>query len=257
MGAGSRQRAVDSLLDQVADTGVFTDFDGTISEIVDEPSQAVPLPGAAAVLGQLASRFGRVAVLSGRPVSFLSPWFPPEVLLSGLYGLELVINGQRLDHPLGGVWREVVDDVATLSRARGPEGMRVEAKGLSLTLHYRGRPERQDDVRHWAEQQASRSGLDVRPARLSYELHPPIDVDKGTSLLELANDLSAVCFLGDDVGDLPAFDALDQLAGSGIDAVRVGVRSAEVASELLERSDLVVDGPPGALGLLQALAAAS
>ena len=80
--------------------------------------------------------------------------------------------------------------MATQSRARGPEGMRVEAKGLSLTLHYRGRPEREADVRRWAEQQAARSGLELRPARLSYELHPPIDVDKGTSLLELADDLA-------------------------------------------------------------------
>ncbi len=257
MSAEPRDEVIDALVARVGETGLFTDFDGTLSEIVDEPSRAVPLPGAAEVLGQLATRFGRVAVLSGRPVTFLASWFPPEVLLSGLYGLELVINGQRLDHPLGGVWREAVDDVAALSQARGPEGMRVEAKGLSLTLHYRGRPERRDDVRRWAERQAARSGLDVRPARLSYELHPPIDVDKGTSLLELADDLSAVCFLGDDVGDLPAFDALDQLAGSGTTAVRVGVRSAEVAPELVERADVVVDGPPGALDLLQALAAAS
>ena len=47
------------------------------------------------------------------------------------------------------------------------------------------------------------------------------------------------------------------LADSGTTCVRVGVRSPEVAPELLERADLVVDGPPGALDLLQALAAAS
>ncbi len=257
MAEGSLGRAIEPLLSSVADSGVFTDFDGTLSEIVDEPSQAAPLAGVAEALGQLADRFGRVAVLSGRPVDFLVPWFPPQVLLSGLYGLELVINGQRLDHPLGGVWREVVDDVVTQSQARGPEGMRVEPKGLSLTLHYRGRPERRADVARWAEQQAARSGLHLRPARQSYELHPPIDVDKGTSLLELADDLSAACFLGDDLGDLPAFDALDQLGARGVSTLRVGVRSAEVAPELVDRADLVVEGPAGALALLQALAAAS
>jgi trehalose 6-phosphate phosphatase len=254
---GSLGRAVEPLVRHPGDSGVFSDFDGTLSEIVDDPDRAVPLDGVASTLADLATRYRRVAVLSGRPVSFLAPWFGPGVLVSGLYGLEMVVDGERIDHPLGGVWREVVDDVVTQSRARGPEGMRVEAKGLSLTLHYRGRPERQDDVRRWAQTQAARSGLALRPARLSYELHPPIDVDKGTALLELADGLAAACFLGDDVGDLPAFDALDQLATRGVATLRVGVRSAEVASELLERADLVVEGPSGALAVLQALAAAS
>ncbi len=257
MRGGSLPAPLEALGADSAASGVFVDYDGTLSEIVDDPSEAVPLPGIAAVLDQLASRFGRVAVLSGRPVAFLQPWFGARVMLSGLYGLETIVNGQRLDHPVGGVWREVVDDVALQSSARGPDGMRVESKGLSLTLHYRGRPERAQAVRKWAEHQAARSGLEVRAARQSYELHPPIDVDKGTSLLELADDLAAVCFLGDDIGDLPAFDALDQLAAAGRTAVRVGVRSAEVADELIDRADVVVDGPRGVLELLQALAAAS
>jgi len=254
---GSVPVALGPLLAEPDRAGIFVDYDGTLSEIVDDPAAARPLEGAAAALDALAARYGRVAVLSGRPVDFLAPWFGPAVMLSGLYGLETIVHGRRLDHPLGGVWREVVDDVALQSASRGPDGMRVESKGLSLTLHYRGRQEREAAVRAWAEQQAARSGLELRAARASFELHPPIDVDKGTSLLELADDLGAVCFMGDDVGDLPAFDALDALDANGVATVRVGVRSAEVAGELLERSDLVVDGPTGVVGLLQDVLAAS
>jgi trehalose 6-phosphate phosphatase len=255
-------------------TGIFADFDGTLSEIVDEPSDAVAVPGALEVLGALAGRYGRVGVLSGRPVAFLEsrvagpgadPGLSSRLALAGLYGLETIVDGVRCDHPLGGVWREAVDDIASRSSAHGPDGMRVESKGLSLTLHYRGRPEREADVRAWAEQQATRSGLTVRPARMSFELHPPIDVDKGTALLDLvAPDregrrepmLQAVCFLGDDVGDLPAFDGLDQLAAMGVTTVRVAVRSSEGSPELLDRADIVVDGPGGAVALLESLAAA-
>jgi len=236
-------------------TAVFTDFDGTLSLIVHEPAKARPLPGAAEVLADLAQTYARVGVVSGRPVAFLQPFFPPEVLLAGLYGLETVVDGERHDHPLSGVWREVVDDVAAHAAARGPEGMRIESKGLSLTLHYRGRPEREADVRAWAEQQAARSGLALRSARMSYELHPPIEVDKGSTVLELAEGLNAVVFLGDDLGDLPAFDALDQLAAEGVATLRVGVRSPEGEPQLLERADFVVDGPRGALAVLEALAA--
>lgn len=241
------------LLDTPATAGVFTDFDGTLSEIVDDPEDAQPVPGAVEALTALADSLCRVGVLSGRPVEFLQRFFPPTVLLAGLYGLERLHNGERTDHPLGGSWREVIDDVASVARARGPSGMKVEAKGLSLTLHYRGRPRLEPRVRAFAEAQALRSGLECRPARMSYELHPPIPADKGSALVELSEDLTAVCFIGDDVGDLRAFDALDKAEAAGVHVVRVAVRSAEESEELLDRADVIVDGPRGVQNLMQYL----
>jgi trehalose 6-phosphate phosphatase len=88
---------------------------------------------------------------------------------------------------------------------------------------------------------------------MSFELHPPINADKGTAMLELAHDLDAVCYLGDDVGDLQAFAALDVLADKGATTARVAVDSGEAPGELLERADLVVDGPAGALDFLRRL----
>jgi trehalose 6-phosphate phosphatase len=234
--------------------GIFTDFDGTLSEIVDEPGDARPVDGAVEALTSLAEVIERVGVLSGRPVDFLQPMFPPTVLLAGLYGLERLYGGDRTDHPFGGSWREVIDDVAAVSRARGPSGMRVEAKGLSLTLHYRGRPRLEPRVRAFAEQQAVRSGLVCRPARMSYELHPPIEADKGSALIEFSEGLTSVAFIGDDLGDLLAFDALDQLAGQGVHVIRVAVHSTEESPELIERADVVVDDPTRVRDLMQHLA---
>jgi trehalose 6-phosphate phosphatase len=234
-------------------TGVLTDFDGTLSAIVDDPDDARPLDGVPALLDELARRYAVVAVLSGRPVGFLEQWLPPSLVLSGLYGLEVSHGGQRHDHPSGGMWREAIDDVATVVRVNGPTGMRVENKGLSLTLHYRGHPELEGPVQELAQRQGSRSGLSVRRARMSVELHPPISADKGTAVRDLADDLGAICFLGDDVGDLPAFAELERLAGEGVTTVRVAVRSDEAPDELLDRADIVVDGPEGARHLLQQL----
>jgi trehalose 6-phosphate phosphatase len=242
------------LLDAPETAGIFTDFDGTLSEIVDEPADARPVPGAVEALTALSTVIDRVGVLSGRPVEFLQPIFPPTVLLAGLYGLERLQNGERTDHPLGGSWREVIDDVASVSRARGPAGMKVEAKGLSITLHYRARPRLEPRVRAFAEAQAVRSGLECRPARMSYELHPPIPADKGSALVELSEGLTGVAFIGDDVGDLRAFDALDPLAGAGLHTVRVAVRSAEESDELISRADVVVEDPLGVRDLMQYLA---
>jgi trehalose 6-phosphate phosphatase len=234
-------------------TAVLLDFDGTVSPIVDEPEAARPLDGVPELLGRLAERYAVVGVISGRPVEFLERWLPPSLVLSGIYGLELVRDGAHHDHPSAGAWREVIDDVAGVSRGRGPRGMRVENKGLSLTLHYREAPGLEREVRSWATQQAARSGLHVRPARRSVELHPPIDTDKGTTLRQLVGELEAACFLGDDVGDVPAFDALDELRAAGRSTVKVAVRSDEAPPEMLDRADLVVDGPDGARALLERL----
>lgn len=236
--------------------GVFLDFDGTLSPIVDDPAEARPLPGVREVLARLAERYRLVAVVSGRPVGFLQPLLPDGVVVSGLYGLEVVREGRRVDHPLSGTWREAVEDVARASSAHGPPGMRVETKGVSMTLHYRTHPEIEDEVRRWAATQAVRSGLVARPARMSVELHPPIGTDKGTALENLAagaGELEAACFVGDDAGDVPAFEALDRLAATGVQTLRVAAASAESPSVLVDRADLVVDGPPEVLTLLQAL----
>ncbi len=131
--------------------------------------------------------------------------------------------------------------------------MDVESKGLSLTLHYRRRPELESAVHSFAEHEAQRSGLVLRAARRSVELHPPIAADKGTAARALASGLRGVVFMGDDAGDVAAFRALDELGAEGVETVRVAVRSDEAPPGLLDAADIVVDGPDGALELLTTL----
>ena len=252
-GGPAPEEALAPFRDRPDQAAVVIDYDGTISPIVEDPGAAVPLPGVPDLLNRLAGRYAVVAVVSGRSIEYLRGLFSPSVVVSGLYGLQVEADGERRDHPLGGSWREVIDDVAGLGEARGPEGMRVERKDLSLTLHYREHPELEASVREWAEAQGLRSGLLVRPARQSYELHPPIDADKGTALRDLAEGLGAVVFVGDDIGDLPAFDALDELEAHGCTVLRVAVDSSEAPPELVERADVVVSGPEGVAGLLEQL----
>jgi trehalose 6-phosphate phosphatase len=230
---------------------ILTDFDGTLAPIVADPAAARALPGAVDVLHALAGRYGLVGVVSGRPVSFLAEHVGTGLWLSGLYGLEGLAHGERFEAPIAAEWRAVV--VGSAERAAERFGALVEPKGLSLTIHFRTRPDLEDDVRAWAASEAERSGLAVRAAKASLELHPPVTADKGTVVEAAAADMASVCFLGDDVGDLPAFDGLDRLAETGVHTVRVAVSTPEAPAEVLERADVVVDGPAGALAVLESL----
>lgn len=239
-----------------AGTGVFTDFDGTLAPIVDDPPAALPLPGVADVLSALADRYGRVGVISGRPASFLRDHLGGRgIYLSGLYGLEYVgeAGGEIGTVEEAARWREIVEGVAVAGEAALPAGVGVERKGLCLTVHHRRDPSRAAESQAWVDDQARRTGLIVHPARMSYELRPPIRRDKGTVLAELAAGLRQVCFLGDDRGDLTAFDTLDRMAASGAVVLRVGVHSEEAPAELLARADVVVESPHGSLRTLRGL----
>jgi trehalose 6-phosphate phosphatase len=236
-------------------TGVFSDFDGTLAPIVDDPAAALPLPGVVDVLGRLARRYGRVGVISGRPAAFLQRHLGGQGLfLSGLYGLEVVTADGEVEAAADAErWRPVVEAAAAAASDALPEGVSVERKGLAVTIHFRADPSKEEAVGEWVAGQAESCGLVVHPGRRSLELRPPVERDKGAVLAEAAQGRRQVCFLGDDRGDLSAFEALDRLASGGATTVKVGVRSAEAPEELLERADLVVEGPEGSLAVLQAL----
>ncbi len=242
--------AVRTLRRDPARTAVLLDFDGTLSPIVEDPEAAVPLPGVADALAAAAARYGVVAVVSGRPASYLQRHLPGDLRLIGLYGLERVEAGAVVPHPDAAAWRSVVAELVDAAGRELPEGVGVEDKGLSLTLHVRPHPELAEEAWTWAAAAAARSGLQVRRARMSAELHPPVGADKGTVTAELIAGMGAACFIGDDVGDLPAFTALAAFDG---DAVRAVVRSDEASPELLAVADVVLEGPAAVLDFLTAL----
>lgn len=230
---------------------MLTDFDGTLSLIVEDWNAARPLPGAAEALDDLARRYAVVGVISGRPVSFLHEHLGDAIRLSGLYGLEVMHRGERIPVEGAEEWRAVVG--AVHEDARTHFGDFVEHKGLSLTVHFRTRPDMAEAVTRWARRVNEDTGLELRAAKASIELHPPVKVDKGTVVELAVGELDAACFLGDDVGDLPAFAALDRLRERGVHTVKVGVSTPEAPPAVLDRADVVVDGPDSALALLRSL----
>jgi trehalose 6-phosphate phosphatase len=251
------------LLDDPATSALVVDFDGTIAEIVDDPSLATPLLGAVQALSETANVLGMVAVLSGRPVGFLAERLQPldkKVRLVGLYGMEHHSPDGPEPHAHAGAGsigtetaralqeaREAAAAIVAAARQAAPPGIRVEDKGLSVALHWREHPELATWARDFAAVQAHHHRLLVAEAKMAVELLPPNAVGKGGALASLLEQMDppcrAVCYAGDDVGDLDAFLALDRLAGEGKSVVKVAVASPEAPSALLEAADVVLASP--------------
>lgn len=246
--------ALSNLARLASQSAFVSDFDGTLAPIVDDPATATPLPQAIHALQTLAARLGLVAIVSGRPIAFLREHVAVErVVLVGHYGLERLVDGQVVLDPRAEPYVDAVAAAAADAQRRWPS-LIVERKGdIAFTVHWRNAPASEpsaDDLASLAEQH----GLQTQPGRMACELRPPVPVDKGTVFEELAHDFRHSAFAGDDHGDLAAFNV-------GVDApdddgriVRIAVRSPEAPRELLERADLVVDGPEGLAALLSDLA---
>ncbi len=237
------------------DAAVLLDYDGTLSPIVLDPAKARPLGGAADALVALHQRCGQLAVVSGRPVEFLAQHLPDELTIYGLYGLEQRREGHLIEHPEATGWRDRIAEVVAAAHRDVPDGVEVESKGLSLTLHFRRHPELAEAAGEWATTMARDAGLEVRPAKKSLELHPPVAVDKGTVVESVVGGLAQACYLGDDEGDLAAFDGLDRVAERGCKTLALAVTADESSPELLARADATVAGPAGVLAFLRSLVA--
>lgn len=259
-----------ALVDDPFTALVAVDFDGTLAPIVSDPAQARAHPEAVDALGALARHVGHLAIVTGRPATTaveyagLSDTGPgrglDSLVVLGHYGLE------RWDGATGEVTRPdphpgvqaARDRLPELLAAHDAEQAYVEDKGAALGVHTRRLPQPQealDRLREPMQALADDLGLALEPGRFVLELRPP-GMDKGAALRALVDELGAqaVLFAGDDLGDLAAFDAVDELRAAGTPGLLVCSGSDEVTA-LAARADVVVDGPDGVVALLRALAA--
>ena len=96
--------------------------------------------------------------------------------------------------------------------------------------------------------------LEVHPGSQVLELRLP-GFDKAGALERLADGASAVVYLGDDLGDLPAFAEIGRLRTRGVPAWGIGVLSSG-AQGVAEAVDVTLADPAATVDFLTALARA-
>ena len=267
---GPNSEAKYAALVQAAATSVIgLDFDGTLAPIVEDPEAAVIHPGACELLLDLAAEVAAVAVITGRPAQQALDLGGFEKLGHAMEagGRHLYVVGQygnerwsssdpRIDSAapppgLAGFEEDLPD---LLSRLGAAEAF-IERKGLAVAIHTR----RLDDPQEAFERVlpelrdlAARHDLTVEPGKEVVEVRGA-GTHKGHAIRDLVADTEATGFLfaGDDLGDIEAFEALDDLTGRGLATLRVS-SDASLTSPLRSLVDIVVDGPDGVLALLEA-----
>jgi trehalose 6-phosphate phosphatase len=240
---------------------LLTDFDGTLAEIVPDPTDAAPSPEMKAVLEQLRHLPGmHIAVISGRALADVRSRVGIAAIYSGNHGLEIEGDGIRF------VDENALAAAGTISRicaelaeplARFP-GAILEHKGLSASVHFRRvREQDQPGVESAVRTIAAKYSGEVKvaPGKKVLELRPRVRSNKGTAALRIMQSLGPknlpIC-VGDDVTDEDLFRQFPE----GI-TVRVGdcegsaakycVRGVPEVTEMFRRICMVWTERQGAL----------
>jgi trehalose 6-phosphate phosphatase len=200
---------------------VFYDFDGTLSEIVEDPDSARLVDGAADALTALSAACP-VAILSGRDLADVRERIGlPGLWYAGSHGFELTgPDGTHHQNPeaaasipvLTGAAADLADQLGHIP------GVVVEHKRFGVAVHYRNAArDRVGEVAAAVRTAGQRTALRVTTGREVIELRPNIDWDKGKTLhwvLDYIRDNEGAgpllpIYLGDDITDEDAFDAVD------------------------------------------------
>jgi len=233
-------KLLDRLAEDPARAAIFLDVDGVLAPIVPRPEDARVPDDTRAELHRLAKSYALVACVSGRAGDDARAIVgAPELTYVGNHGLEL--------EPGADEWSSRL--TRFLAQLDWP---RIENKGLTAALHYRGLDE--DEARRALDPvaaRARRAGFVARYGRRVLEVVPPLQANKGTAVRRLLDrrGLERALYAGDDTTDLDAFVALERLPLG----VRVAVASVEGPAALLERADVVLAAQTEVISLLRRL----
>jgi len=255
----------------------FLDYDGTLTPIVDNPSDALLTEETRSVVRALALRYP-TAIVSGRARATAQYL----VKLEGLYYAGS--HGFDIAGPLRSANTDVLSTSAAdvegppASRARGRptisykvadsfrpaleeaaqqveqklshiKGVLVEDNTFSISVHYRmvAEPDRQE-VDEAVDELVSKYPMLRRTyGKMVYELRPSEEWDKGKAvrwlLTQIKNDSEDEVFpiyIGDDVTDEDAFGIMSELGGLGIIVSETATRENTLARYALQNPAEVV-----------------
>lgn len=258
-------RSADVLMHRPA--ALLFDFDGVLSDLVDEPANAAIEGRSEVALHQLAKLIDVVGIVTGRAAKdVMTRLDASDLVVIGNHGLEHVVGGKHVEHEAGIQAAQAIDRAMTeiqdrLERDSLTEGVIFENKRLSASIHYRMAPNRTQVgpvLVRLARNAAKTHGLRTTEGKNIVELRPRAEITKGTAIRQLWEEyrFGSVVFLGDDLTDVDGFIQLKELRESeDVATLAVGVLGPDSHQRVAETADVAVEGVVGVSDLLEQLEA--
>lgn len=203
-------------------SGYFLDVDGTLLPIAESPDVVVPSSAVLTLLLKLSTASGgALALVSGRPLRELDVMFAPHRFpAAAQHGAELRTPEGRVTwweahlsalHAVGARLRRLADSDARI---------RLEDKGLAISLHYRRAPQ----LGSWLapamlEMLAPYSTLRLQPGKCVLEVCAA-DSGKGRAVDTFMRQAPFAgrlpVYIGDDLTDESGFSAVNAMGGISI-----------------------------------------
>jgi trehalose 6-phosphate phosphatase len=234
----------------------LTDFDGTLTPIVEKPEMAVLSEKTRELLQALATqRHFTVGIISGRALVDLKDKVNlSNIIYAGNHGFEIEGPGISFINPIADEIRpffRIVRQVLILT-LKSIKGVFVEDKGITLSVHYRQVDEGdaknvEKMVKQAINGPATRGIFKVTHGKKVYEVKPAANWDKGKAIRLLMKRFGKggrqsgllPIYLGDDLTDEDGFNVIEKY-GHGISIYVGGLQNNSAARYYLNSPDEVV-----------------
>lgn len=219
-------QTVDALLNAREKTVLLTDFDGTLTPIQKHPD----LVNLSEEIRQILIKYSQnkaifLGIITGRSLKQIKKLVNiPEILYVANHGIEIEGPGihyvskeaRKARYILWHIYMRLFKSLKHI------EGMHIEDKGFSISLHYRAVKKEGDiefitsTLHAITKPFLDRKMLSLSTGKMVYEIRPPVEWNKASTIQWLLahyfpeefSEGALLIYLGDDKADIEVFDSL-------------------------------------------------
>ena len=229
---------------------LFSDFDGTLSELNTDPRKAFIDPHCLSAIKRLRSKLPAIAIISGRMATDVrSRVGLDKITYIGNHGAEQIEDGVFSREPGKVDDSHLISDVLKYLQSRvNISGIFFEYKEISASIHYRCSINRKSAYKELSvalQEAPNIQNLDVFWGRDILEIRPRSGFHKGYALRKLVekNKIESFVYVGDDTTDVDAFETLRTIRDEGeANGLSAAVESKGMNKKLLETADIKIHG---------------
>ncbi|MGQ9469178.1 MAG: trehalose-phosphatase [Nitrososphaerales archaeon] len=198
---------------------VLTDYDGTLTPIVDHPDQAILNVNVRDILKSFVKdRRFILAIVTGRKLKEIIHLVGIQgTYYIGNHGLEIKGPSLTFIHPTAKKLSPTISEICKNMKAEFEpiDGVIIEDKGMTASIHYRMAPKKMIEDIKKAVKSIIRSyeDFEIRHGKMVVEIRPKVSWDKGDAALWLVQKLGSDGFpvyIGDDETDEDAFKKINR-----------------------------------------------